>query len=59
MTSSVSNTVNQTIMMVISKKDNILIKILHETKGYGTRKPLNSFCRKKRTKCGLDSLITC
>ena len=35
------------MMMVISKEDQILIESLYETKGYGTRKLLNGFRRRK------------
>jgi len=44
--------------MVFSEEDNILIKNLYETKGYGARKLLKEFPQKNGTKGGLDSLIT-
>jgi len=48
MTSSVVyTTVNQTIRMIISKKDRILIESLHEAKGDGTLKLLKQFPQKK------------
>jgi len=45
--------------MIISKDNNVLIKSLYETKGYGTRKRLKQFPQKNWTKGGLDNLITC
>jgi len=51
-------TFNQTMTMVISKEDTILIESLYETKGYGTHKLLKQFSQKNWTKDGLYSLFT-
>jgi len=43
----------------IIREDKILIKSLHATKGYGTRKLLKQLLQRNWTKGGLDSLIAC
>jgi len=44
--------VNQTITMVITTEDKMLIESLYKTKGYGTRKLLKQFPQKNSTKDG-------
>ena len=47
------------IMIVISKKDKILIESLYETKRYGTWKLPKHFLQKNWMKGGSDSLGMC